>query len=199
MQPWSPGTEQPFYRNWLNYTLSFLSQSAHAGFLYRLVSEEMPTDEHIRPHELALIVNSPTHFRMWYLTDRSTPAGLSLCLRCGLLATSNQQLSQRNGEEDRRRVWEGRGTASILLLPRAPPPRTAAQQKEAKKCGVSHILRTLTHRITMTNYRLQRTIEMTNELISCEWISLWNSSSKMYDKEISTTWHKGITVQQGFL
>lgn len=69
------------------------------------------------PQRPALIVSSHTHGRMWYLTDRSTPAGLSLCLGCGLLATSPS--SYRNAMV-KRRIGEsqgGAGPASILLLP----------------------------------------------------------------------------------
>lgn len=56
----------------------------------------------------AVAINSYTHYRMWYLTDQSTPAGLSLCLGCGLLATrpsSYHSARERGGSV---RLREGR-------------------------------------------------------------------------------------------
>lgn len=57
---------------------------------------------------IALIENSHTHFRMWYLTDQSTPAGLSLCLGCGLLATGPCSYRNAMGRGGSAKVREGR-------------------------------------------------------------------------------------------
>lgn len=57
---------------------------------------------------LALMVNSHTRYRMWYLTDQSTPAGLSLCPGCGLLATGPSSYRNGLGRGGSARVREGR-------------------------------------------------------------------------------------------
>lgn len=54
------------------------------------------------------MVNSHTRYRMWYLTDQSTPAGLSLCPGCGLLATGPSSYRNGLGRGGSARVREGR-------------------------------------------------------------------------------------------
>lgn len=71
----------------------------------------------LQNQRLALIVNSHNHYRMWYLTDQSTPAGLSLCLGCGCLATGPSSYRNGMGRGGSAQSQGGAGTASILLLP----------------------------------------------------------------------------------
>lgn len=90
-----------------------------------------------------MIVNSHTHYRMWYLTDRSTPAGLSLCLGCGLLATSPSSYRNGMGRRGSAQSQGGAGTASILLLPYHLHHRAAAvclctQRHRNNVCSISH-------------------------------------------------------------
>ena len=90
-----------------------------------------------------MIVNSHTHYRMWYLTDQSTPAGLSLCPGCGLLATGPS--SYRNGMGrggSAAQSQGGAGTASILLLPyhlhhRAAAVSLCTQRRRNNVCSSS--------------------------------------------------------------
>ncbi len=91
-----------------------------------------------------MIVNSHTHYRMWYLTDQSTPAGLSLCLGCGLLATGPSSYRNGMGRGGSAQSQGGAGTASILLLPYHLHHRAAAvclctQRRRNNVCSISRI------------------------------------------------------------
>lgn len=116
----------------------------------------------------ALIVNSHTHGRMWYLTDWSTPAGLSLCLGCGLLATSPS--SYRNAMV-KRRIGEsqgGAGPASILLLPYHLHRRAAAVCICTQKAP---------------RWRVQLVSDQDQSLISGQWLCDKWSISELMTKE----------------
>lgn len=79
-----------------------IGNGMHAG------KKKKKNDKWFLNQRLALIVNSHTHFRMWYLTDQSTPAGLSLCLGCGLLATGPCSYRNAMGRGGSAKVREGR-------------------------------------------------------------------------------------------
>ena len=84
----------------------------HTGvFKERKIIKETKHDTWFLNRRLALMVvwwYSHTHYRMWYLTDQSTPAGLSLCLGCGLLATGPSSYRYAMGRGGSARVREGR-------------------------------------------------------------------------------------------
>lgn len=107
----------------------------------RCSTKIMTTDFYTK--RFTLIVNSHTHYRMWYLTDQSTPAGLSLCLGCGLLATGPRSYRNGMGRGGSAQSQGGAGTASILLLPyhlhhRAAAVSLCTQRRRNNVCSISH-------------------------------------------------------------
>lgn len=112
--------------------------------IHRLKKFKLKKTNTFLNQRLALIVNSHTHYRMWYLTDQSTPAGLSLCLGCGLLATGPSSYRNGMGRGGSAQSQGGAGTASILLLPYHLHHRAAAvclstQRHCNNVCSISHI------------------------------------------------------------
>lgn len=102
-------------------------------------------------HRVTLIVRPHAHFRMWFLTDRSTPAGLSLCPWCGLLATATG--SYCNGMGRRREGGGGggstqRGGLRINTAPTISPPSSAEQLQRAGEHKGSAACLNITGRIT---------------------------------------------------
>lgn len=121
---------------------------------------------------LALIVNSHTHYRMSYLTDQSTPAGLSLCLGCGLLATSPSSYRNGMGRGGSAQSQGGAGTASILLLPYHLHHRAAAvclctQRRRNNVCSISHTSMHGNETVSLIQVRDQWTLVMKWFIYSC--------------------------------